>query len=89
MKVYVNITKNTLCEQHPYSRIKWSFTSKPILPLLECVQINEIGWDIPIRWAKDNSNQWWKDNGHGHPLDKTQESPKDNPSNQYTEIKLP
>lgn len=57
MKIYIDLTKNTLCKQHPYHNLKWSFINKPILPLLECVEIYEVGWDIPTRWAKDNSNQ--------------------------------
>jgi len=43
----------------------WEFCKKPALPLKEAGYFMFPGWDIPICWAKDAADQWWRDDGHG------------------------
>lgn len=74
MCVYIHIIDDTVFERR-LNNNTWAFETKPKLPLQRCIEISEIGWDIPTRCALDNSGQWWVDNRHGHRLEKIDTPP--------------
>lgn len=69
MHVYINIKNNTIVPKQLGNHI-WPFETEPTLPLKNHGLTWDLGWDIPTRWALDNSDQFWEDNGHGHKLRK-------------------
>lgn len=67
MSIYIDIETNTEVERR-LSNHTWPFEKQPKLPLRNHGEIWHVGWDIPTRWAIDNSGQRWEDNAHGHNL---------------------
>lgn len=67
MSIHVNIKTNTEVEKQLGNHI-WPFEKRPKLPLQKHGYTWHVGWDIPTRWAIDDSGQRWEDNGHGHDL---------------------
>lgn len=85
MSIYIDI-KNNIVVPKQRKRYIWPFETHPQLPIIECGTVEEPGWDIPIRIAKDSSSQWWEDNGHGGPLMKVRKKPYTGQEVRYTEI---
>lgn len=87
MSVYISIVNDTISQKR-LNNNTWPFETKPELPLQRCIEIMEIGWDIPTRYVLDNSGQWWMDNAHGHNLKKTNTPPSLGPEVTWTAKKI-